>query len=219
MVHLLLFLATCWAMPNRNSFPVTVSADHVRELIKINGQEEQLKVLGPQAYTHLRDIMFSGAESVDNRWHATLALAKIGGEESLPDLQAALKNPLWYMRAAALLGKSLVDKDHGVAIAKALMHEDPALLVRATALQVLAQQKKIDKEFLWAELYNPANFNNGRGLPIRTSILKVIDQSIAPTDSAKLTALLREQNEDIQTLAKRSLSKIYKQKTPATVVE
>jgi HEAT repeat protein len=219
IIAFLLSLGVSWGAPHSQSFPSGVTKDHVRQLILATGSEERLKLLGPEAYKRLRDIMFSAEESVDHRWGATLALAKIGGDESLPDLNIAMKNPQWFLRAAALLGKSLIHQDRGIESAKELMRKDPALLVRATALQILAQQEKVDKEFLWTEIYNPINFSNGRGLPIRASILKVLDKNVSAVDTPKLTALMREPNDEIQVLAKASLSKIYEKKNSRVVTQ
>lgn len=215
MIILIAFLIpSVWAAPHsKDDFPKEVPFSTVRRLVQMQDKEDSIKKLGPEGYKHLRELMFSSQEAVDDRWKATLVLAKIGGPESLPDLEIALKNSLWYMRAAGLLGASVVDPDIGIEKAKEFMHRDPALLVRAVALQVIAQQKTIDKEFLWSEIYNPVNFNNGKGLPIRLSILKVLENSLNASDAARLTALMREDNKEIQELAKVSLSRIYSNKS------
>lgn len=213
MVFLILLIQTVWSAPHTTTFPEEVPYSHVRRLVQLEGKEDIIKKLGPEGYKHLRDMMFSSEETVDDRWKATLSVAKIGGTESLPDLGMALKNSQWFMRAAGLLGTSLAHRPTAEIKAKELMHGDPALLVRAVALQVLAQQKRVDKEFLWSEVYNPINFNNGKGLPIRVSILKVLEKSLTATDAAKLTALMREDNSEIQAFAKNSLSRIYSVKS------
>jgi hypothetical protein len=211
MTIIIVFLIqSVFAAPHtKEEFPKEVSATTLRRLVQMQDKEDSIKKLGPEGYKQLREMMFSSQESVDDRWKATLVLAKIGGPESLPDLETALKNSLWYMRAAGLLGTSVAVPQVGYVKAKEFLHTDPALLVRAVALQVIAQQKTIDKEFLWSEIYNPVNFNNGKSLPIRLSILKVLENSLTASDTARLTALMREDNKDIQSIAKNSLSRIY----------
>ena len=214
MIIIVFLIQSVFAAPHaKDNFPKEVSVTTLRRLVQMQDKEDSIKKLGPQAYKHLRDLMFSSQETVDDRWKATLVLAKIGGPESLPDLEIALKNSLWYMRAAGLLGTSVAVPAVGYVKAKELLHADPALLVRAVALQVIAQQKTVDKEFLWSEIYNPMNFNNGKSLPIRLSILKVLENSLTASDAARLTALMREDNKDIQTLAKNSLSSINSSKS------
>lgn len=208
MLYLILCIELIWSAPRPTSFPTEVPYTHVKRLIQLDGKEESLKSLGPQAYVHLREIMFRPEESVDDRWKATLTVAKIGGRESLPDLELALASTQWFMRSAGLLGVSVVEREKSLSKAKTFLHSDPALLVRATALQVIAQNKKIDKSFLWSEVYNPLNFNNGKSLPIRLSILRVLENSLTTADTAKLNALLRENNKEIQSFAKTALNKL-----------
>lgn len=210
MIALILFVIPwAWSAPHRDHFPEAVSYFQVRQLIQQEDNEDAIKKLGPEAYKRLRDVMATRQETVENRWRATLAIAKIGGEDSLPDLELAINNSEWFMRSAGLLGLTIAQPEKGRLKARQFLHSDPALLVRATALQILAQQRNVDKNFLWSELYNPLNFKNGRGLPIRLSILKVIDKSVTPSDASKLTALMRENNKEIQSVAKASLNKIF----------
>lgn len=210
----LIFLMCSYAAPHTETVSAQgISYTQVRRLIQFEGREDVLKKMGPEGYKHLRTLMMSPEEEVDDRWKATLTLAKIGGEDSVPDLQSALQHNDWFMRSAGLLAMALAQRDLAEEKAKELLHADPALLVRATALQVFAQRKNVDKDFLWAEIYNPINFSNGHGLPLRVSILKVLELHVNAADTAKLTALMRENNSEIQTIAKASLAKIYAQKT------
>lgn len=209
----LVFVILSFAAPHTSSFVDNdVTYSQVRRLVQFEGREEVLKKMGPEAYKHLRELMMSSDEDVEDRWRATMALAKIGGEDSVPDLQSALNHNDWFMRSAGLLGLALAKRDLAEEKAKGILHSDPALLVRAAALQVLAQQKKVDKDLLWAEMYNPINFSNGKSLPFRLSLLKVLEQHVTASDAAKLTALMREDNSDIQSIAKLSLAKIYQDK-------
>ena len=209
-----IFLMLCWGAPHSESFlDKEISYTQVRRLIQFEGREEVLKKMGPTAYKHLRDIMMAPQEEVEDRWRATLALAKIGGEDSIADLNSALNHSEWFMRSAGLLALSLAKRDVAESRAKDILHNDPALLVRSTALQILAQKKTVDKDLLWAELYNPINFSHGKGLPLRLSILKVLEQNVTAADIPKWTALMRENNSEIQTIAKASLAKIYADKS------
>lgn len=209
MMIIALILQIAWSAPHsKNDYPEHVPYSQVRRMVELEGKESVIKKMGPEAYKHMRDIMLSSNESMEHRWKAALAMAKVGGPQSIPDLEIALKNSQWYMRAAGILGMSIADRKVGAQKAKELMRNDPALLVRATALQVLAQQPKVDKEFLWSEIQNPMNFNNGKSLPIRVSILKVLDKALNHTDTDRLMALSREDNKDIQGFARDSLNRI-----------
>lgn len=214
MMLLALILQIAWSAPHKTDYPEHVPYSQVRRMVQLEGKEDIIKKMGPQAYKHLRDLMFSSTETVEDRWKASIALARIGGPQSVPDLEVALKNSQWFMRAAGLLGIAVANREVGEVRAKHFMHADPALLVRATALQVLAQQAKVDKDFLWTEIQNPMNFNNGRSLPIRVSIFKVLEKSLGQEDQGRLNALLREDNKEIQDLAKSSLTRIASMRRP-----
>jgi len=205
MLHLLLMLWMAHAAPHP-SFPDNVTKDTLRTLVATAERSEDVKKLGPVGYKQLREIMLSENESVQHRWNATLVLAQIGGADSLPDIEKTLHDSAWFMRSAGLLAVSLVDRQRGFSAAKNLMSNDPALLVRAAALEVLAQDKKIDRAYLWKELYNPRNFNRGQGLPIRESILKVLAQNVQKSEAAKFQALLGETDGGVRQLAQNGLS-------------
>lgn len=177
MFSLLLICLMGNASPH-TSFPEAVDKRTVRHLLSSSERSQDLKKLGPEGYKQLRAIMFSPSEKIEHRWNAVLSLAKIGGTDSLADVEKALKDSTWYMRSAGLLATRLIDKQMGQARAKELMSHDPALMVRASALQVLAQDEKVDRPYLWSQLKNPRNFNNGRGLSIRESILQVLGQNV-----------------------------------------
>lgn len=184
-------------------FPDSVSYTQVKDLLLNSEQIKELKDLGPQGYKQLRDIMLSQDESMDLRWSATLAIARIGGSESQPDIDLALSSPVWFMRSAGLLASSLIDKDKAVEKAKNFLRHDRALMVRATALQIVSQAKKVDRDFLWAEMYNPLNFDKGQSLSLRLSLLKILSDNTEKNESSKFAALTRDNHPEIQLLAKK----------------
>lgn len=214
MIQYLLVLFLAQAAPHQSKFPTVVHKETIRNLLKTPDQAAEIKKMGPEGYRHLQSIMFSPDEQIAHRWNATLTLAKIGAAESAPDIDKALHNSVWYMRSAGLLAHSLITPDQGVSKAKEFLRRDPALLVRASALQVLAQGPTLDRGFLWAELYNPLNFNDGQSLSIRQSILKVLGRAPQKSETGKYVALMRENDSQIQEAARRSLETLYQRKAP-----
>jgi HEAT repeat protein len=215
MLIFLVLLQWTHAAPHK-AFPAKVPASSVKELLKSSDQVAKIKDLGPEGYKHLREIMLSSKEPMNARWQATLALARIGGKESQPDIKLALENPTWYMRSAGLLATSIISKDHGVDQAKKSLRKDPALLVRATALQIIAQEKVIDRDYLWKELYNPLNFHKGESLSLRLSLLQVLAKQTKKTESAKFVALTRDKQPEIKRLAKNVIEKeFFPSKSPS----
>jgi HEAT repeat protein len=171
-----------------------------------------VKKMGPQGYKQLHQMMHSENESMEQRWQAILAIAKIGREESRRDLEQNLQSPTWFVRSASLLGLSLIQSGIGEQKAKELMSKDRALLVRATALQVLSQSKKIDRTFLWKELHNPINFHQGRSLSLRTSIVKVLAQNPKKGEIEKFSFLLKEGDSEIRQLSQQALAQAFTKK-------
>lgn len=172
-------------------------------------QEDRLadvKKMGPVGYKQLRKMMLSDNEPMERRWQAILAMAKIGREDSRLDLEQNLKSPTWFVRSASLLGLSLINSDLGEQKAKELISKDRALLVRASALQVLSQSKKIDRIFLWKQLHNPINFHQGRSLSLRSSILKLLAQNPNKTEKEKFSFLLKEHDPEIRKLSQITIS-------------
>ncbi len=171
-----------------------------------------VKKMGPQGYKQLRQIMLSENEPMEQRWQAILAMAKIGREDSRQDLEQNLKSPTWFVRSASLLGLSLIKGDVGEQKAKEVMSKDRALLVRATALQVLSQSTKMDRSFLWKELHNPINFHQGRSLSLRTSIVKLLAQNPKKQEADKFSFLLKEHDPEIRQLSKVALAGTFANK-------
>lgn len=190
--------------------PLLFSAPIKQDLRAALVQERlhELKKMGPDGYKQLNLISVSENEPIEQRWKAILAMAKIGGKESLQELEKHLSSPTWYMRSAGLLGMSLVDQKLAHSKAKYLMKTDRALLVRAAALQVLSQDKKLDREFLWQELHNPINFHNGRSLSLRASIIQLLAQSPAPSEKKRFAFLEKEKDPMIQKISKQTLLRL-----------
>lgn len=190
--------------------PLLFSAPIKQDLRTALAQERlhELKSMGPEGYKQLHQISLSENESIDQRWRAILAMAKIGGKESLQELEKHLSHPTWYMRSAGLLGMSLVDQKKAQQNAKQLMKTDRALLVRAAALQVLSQDKKLDREFLWQELHNPINFHNGKSLSLRASIIQLLAQSPVSQEKPRFAFLQKEKDPVIQKISKQTLLRL-----------
>jgi hypothetical protein len=203
MIYLALLIQFVFAVPSQK-FPQDFERSHLQQALQ-RGHLQEIKKMGPQGYRELRQMMFSDSEPMEQRWKAIFAMAKIGQQESREDLKLSLQSRTWFVRSAGLLALSLIEEDKGAAVAKKMMQSDPALLVRASALQVLVQGQNVDRSFLWQELYNPINFHQGRGLSIRKSILKILSENPQPSEKNRFALLSNEKDESIKTLAKKTL--------------
>ncbi len=203
MSLLCLSIALLWAAPNKQ-YPQNLDKQKFYQSL---AQEDlmTIKAMGPVGYRELRTLMQTEERPMAERWSAIIALAKIGREDSIQDLLWTQKHTTWYVRSAGLLALSLVEKDRGEARAKKIMSRDPALLVRATALQVLSQSTNMDRDFLWKELYNPMNFHHGKSLSLRESILKVLSENPQKSEAEKFSILRNEKDKTLSALAQRAL--------------
>lgn len=194
----ILLIAFAMALPNKQDLRAALTQNRILDV----------KSMGAAGYKNLREISLSETEPMEQRWRATLAMARIGHKESLVDLELFMRSPTWYMRSASLLGMALVDSQLSQRKAKELLSRDPALLVRASALQVLSQDKKIDREFLWKELHNPINFRRGRSLSLRTSILQVLSKKPLSTEKSKFALLANDSHPEIKNISKNVLVRL-----------
>lgn len=203
MCWILCFFSLVFAAPRPSSFTAFDPIALKQALRK--DQLDVVKSMGPDGYQFLRRVMLSEAEPYEERWQAVLAMAKIGQHESRQDLEANLKSSTWFLRSSSLLGLSLIEKDFAIKKAKELLHRDRALLVRATALQVLSQSANLDREYLWKELYNPINFRNGRSLSLRASILKVLSLEPRKNEKEKFLFLSNDKDPQIKSISQLAL--------------
>lgn len=209
MVIIFILFSFLWASPAPKEW--TMSPLQLQQALR-EDHLQTIKQMGPEGYVYLKNMSLSSQESLERRWQAILAMAKIGGAESRQDMIGYLQSSTWFLRSAALLGLSLIEKDRGVSFAKKQMQKDPALLVRATALQILSQQKDVDRLFLWKELFNPINFYKGRSLSLRESILKILIKDAQPNEKNRFFVLLKENNPEIKKIAKIQIDRFEKKK-------
>jgi HEAT repeat protein len=177
--------------------------------------ENRIQVIrdqGPQGYLNLREIMFGRDSKIDSRWRATMALGRIGGKHSLPELERASKASVWELRSAALIAVSRIDRREASKWARRLLN-DKALLVRLTAVETL--ESIVDRAStpeLWAQLENRQNFKGNRGLFIRRRIVEALTQLEAPSATNKFARLLEEEDPQIHRTAILALEKMTGQK-------
>jgi len=195
MISSVLLITFALALPNKQDLRSALTQNRLSDV----------KSMGSEGYKSLRDISLSEVEPMEQRWRATLAMARIGHKESLVDLELFMKSSTWYMRSAGLFGMALVDSDLSQRKAKQLLSQDPALLVRAAALQVLSQEKRMDRDFLWKQLHNPINFRRGRSLSLRTSILQLLSKKPLPTEKSRFALLTSDSHTEIKNISRNVL--------------
>ena len=167
-----------------------------------------LRAQGPQGYKNLRDIMFGRDSKIDSRWRATMALGRIGGRYSLPELERASKASVWELRSASLIAVSRIDRATASKWSRRLL-QDKALLVRLTAVETLetvGDRTAIPE--LWAQLDSRQNFKGSRSLFIRRRIVEALTKLESPMSTARFARLLEEEDPHIHRSAILALEKL-----------
>lgn len=180
--------------------------------LPLQNRIEALREQGPQGYRNLVAIMFDEKAGMESRWRAVTAVGIIAGDESKPELERALKSSEWYMRNAALVAMSAVNRDNASQWARRLL-DDKALVVRAAAVQSLLELRDSSSvALLWKKLYAPENFKNSESLFIRKRIVESLAQLEKTGAEKKFIEVLADKDEALHAPAIMALEKITEQK-------
>lgn len=163
-----------------------------------------------ESYNALKTKAFSEKHSMNVRWRSLIRMAEIKKNDSLGDMNQALKSKTWFMRNAALLALESIDSDKAFEAAKKQL-DDPALVVRSAAVEVIVKNKARSdeaRELLWKELADRQNKFRNKSLWIREQIAQVLSQDPRPHEKDKFLALVEEKEIKIRTLAESALKKL-----------
>lgn len=210
MKHLLLIIlfapvVSFSAIPRKKS-----SSDFVRAL----GAPHKIAVaeiykMGPSAYRKLNDIAFDSSQPMNTRWKSFMVMTSIGNKKSLPEINKALRDKVWYMRSAGLLAMQKVDRKKSIEWAQFLLKKDPALLVRVKALDVLKDiPKDQNKDLFWNQLYSKENFHRDESLWIRGKLASHLADFPRKKDLKKWKKALFDKDVKVQNEAARAIEKI-----------
>ena len=167
-----------------------------------------LRAQGPAGYKNLRAIMFDPKSKIDSRWRSTMAVGRLGGELSLPELDRAAHAEVWELRSASLIAVSRFDHVTASKWARVLL-KDKALLVRLTAVETLDSiGDRGAVPALWTQLENQQNFKRNRSLFIRRRIVEALAKLEGEGSEAKFVALLEDEDQKIHAPAITALERI-----------
>lgn len=160
-----------------------------------------------ETYKELKDLAFSESQDMSVRWKSLVKMSEMKKSDSVPDMKQALKSDTWYMRNAALLALETVNRDEAYDAAKKQL-DDPALVVRSAAVDVLMKYPQHEKEvraLLWRELEDPQNIVKKRSLWIRPQIVKYLAKKPQVSERSQFLKLVDEGDEEIRTLAQKAI--------------
>lgn len=165
--------------------------------------------MGPTAYRELNNIAFDATQSMNVRWKSFMVMTTIGGDKSLPEIDKALRDSVWFMRSAGLLAMQKVDRDKAINWARHLFKNDPALLVRLKATDVLRTvPDDTTKDLFWEKLYSKDNFHRDESLWIRDKIAAHLADYPRKQDFTKWKKALFDGDLKVQNQAVRAIEKI-----------
>lgn len=129
----------------------------------------------------LETYMHDERYDMEKRWFATMALARIGGDQTLNKLLNGLKSSAFNVRMASVKGieilaeQSALGYQHLLPPLHATLESDKAMVVREAVVDTLANLKSRDSlSLLFAELYKSENFYRGKSLPIRSHVIRAL---------------------------------------------
>jgi hypothetical protein len=170
------------------------SSDSIRSSLELPMSQRvgSLRRQGPEGYRKLTQIMFDENETMAVRWKAVTAAARLGGKNSQPEIERALKSQTWFMRNAGLVALRGIDQNQALKWANKLL-DDKALLVRAAAVEVIGDvgtQK--DAPALWSKLNSKESFKKGQSLFIRRGIVEALARIEGPGREAAFVQVLND---------------------------
>lgn len=163
-----------------------------------------------ETYKDFKIKAFSENEEMNVRWNAVVKMAELKKSDSLTDLKKALKSNVWYMRNVALLAIESIDADAAFDAAKKQL-DDPALVVRSAAVEVIAKNKKRSEEgrkLLWKELHDKQNRIQTKSLWIREQIAKHLSEEPRKDERQNFLNLVEDKDQNLRSQGELALSKI-----------
>ncbi len=163
------------------------------EVLKVKDyglQLREVQALGQSAVPKLRKVLFDQSRRWEQRWFCAMALAKIGGDESLAAVRSAMSDPLFLVRLAAVKAAVLARDRSALPLIRKLASSDEAMVVRSAAVDALAAfGDRGAASRLAGMLFDRINFYNNNSLPVRRRIVVALG---VLGGVAEVPALIRE---------------------------
>lgn len=176
---------------------------------------ENLSHWGIGVYGPLRTLAFDEKIPMRTRWKSFMLYTQLAGVKSLPIINQASDHRDWFMRSAALTALEGINKSMARRRAFDKLNKDPALMVRAKALDILQNQFGEDViELFWKKLHSADSFHNNKGLWIRKNLAVSLMKNPRKRDIQRWIQLLHGQDEELQQVAALALSKINNHSSP-----
>ena len=221
MTFLVLQLLVAWAYPIpgnqgfREKVPQPKNLKHLEEEIFHSLRLphtlaiENLSQWGVKTYGPLKTLAFNEKIPMRTRWKSFMVYTQLAGSNSFQVINQALGHKDWFMRSAALTALESIDESLARQWALKKLNNDPALMVRTKALEILQKRSSGESvELFWKKLYSADSFYNNRSLWIRKSLAINLMEKPRKKDIHRWIRLLHGSDDDLQQVAAMALSRI-----------
>lgn len=176
--------------------------------LPLENRLQALSRYGPSSYKALKFLVRSENQSLSVRWKALTSLARLYPQKSRPVLEQSLKSRTWFLRNAALVALEKADPEESVRWAGLLM-EDPALVVRTAAVQLITRHRASQYRTKLKKMLNaPESFYNHQSLWIRYHIVLALASFAREGEEPFFTALLSDRDKRVQAASTLALRKL-----------
>lgn len=146
--------------------------------------------------------------TMDQKWALLKRIRRSDPSFAKKVYLTCIKSLDWFLRSGGLQFLASLDPERARPEAIRLLNEDPALMVRSAALNVLEGigLEKHKKE-LWSVLKDSKNFYKGHSLWIRKDIAKNLLKLSQPEDNSLWVRLLNDNDLSVVTASVKALEK------------
>lgn len=170
----------------------------------------------PLEQMHLLDeIAFNEQEAMGIRWRSFMMLVQKSPVAAISAIEKASRSSVWYMRNASLVASSQVSPELALQLGQKLI-KDKAMVVRAAAVQALAESRDPEKALplLFEEMFAKHNFRKGQSLWIRGKIAEAIVSLEDNISRSMLQAWINDKDKAVRKVAIKVLEKRFVGKAP-----
>lgn len=149
--------------------------------------------------------------TIEQKWAILNDLKNKSPEFAKEIYLSCIESTDWVLRVGGLKFLATLDVHTTLEKAKKLLSEDPSLLVRSAAADVLVENGLTRaKETLWAALEDSKNFHKGHSLWVRKNIASALKTVAEQTENPKWEKLLYDSDTKIREFAVEALERSNK---------
>ena len=176
--------------------------------LPLENRNQALQNYGSKSFPVLRNLFSDEKQNMQIRWSALTSMARLYPEASLSIVTKALQHPIWFIRNAGLVALKIINPPKAIQWAGAMLN-DPSLVVRTAAVQIIHDQKASQyKPQLLEKLNAKDSFHKNRSLWIRHHIVSALASFAESGEEKFFISLLNDTDTRVQTSAMQALEKI-----------